>query len=103
MLDYGARLTAAALANPEMTESRESTPIACVTEGLLAYARLLDTAGNTEAAAAAIARAGMLLGRQLRFFHPSGAFVASVERPEVRIDYITHNLLGFMGYARLAT
>jgi hypothetical protein len=101
MFDFAEKLHATAFADRAITEAEESTPIACLTEGALAYARMLNAAGRTEAAGAALANAGELLSRQLRFFHPSGAFFASVGRQEVQIDIIRHNLLGFLGYAAL--
>jgi hypothetical protein len=80
----------------------ESIPIACASEGLLAYARLLRARGGRDAEVSAVlAKVAANLQRQLRFFHPSGAFVMSVTRPEVRIDTIQHNLLGFLGWSRL--
>ena len=85
-----------------MATADESIPIACASEGLLAYARTLAARGGREKEVAALlARVEKNLSRQLRFFHPSGAFVMSAARPEVRIDTIMHNLIGFRGYVRL--
>jgi hypothetical protein len=57
--------------------------------------------GEGHAAASTVVRIQQNLRRQLRFYHPSGAFLHSIEKPEVRIDYIGHNVIGFLGYARL--
>ena len=37
----------------------------------------------------------------MRFFHTDGGFFRSLDIREVRIDYITHHVTGFLGYARL--
>jgi hypothetical protein len=80
----------------------ESIPIACASEGLLAYARMLHAqSGADEAVREVLARVEVNLRRQARFFHPSGAFVTSAAKHEVRIDTVMHNLLGFLGWARL--
>ena len=104
LLDYATRLIAAMVADEAVRESSESTPLACQTEALVVYARILRTSpdGERDAAASTVARIQQNLRRQLRFYHPSGAFLHSIEKPEVRIDYIMHNVIGFLGYARLA-
>jgi len=103
-LDYATRLVDAMVADDAVQESPESTPRACQTEALVVYARILRDPpnGGSDAATHTIALVRTNLGRQLRFFHPSGAFVRSIERPEVRIDYIMHNIIGFLGYSRLS-
>jgi hypothetical protein len=98
-LAYGARLASGVF---ELT-AEGSIAIACASEGLLAYARTLRNRGGKEAELAAIlARVEGNLRLQLRFFHPSGAFVMSHDKQEVRIDTIMHNMLAFHGWARLA-
>jgi hypothetical protein len=98
-LAYGRRLAdgLAVLSLPD-----ESIPVACMSEGLLAYARLLRARGNEDEVAAVLRPVAANLRRQLRFFHPTGAFVMSATRHEVRIDGVMHNLLSFLGYSRLA-
>lgn len=80
---------------------QESTPVACATEGLLAYLRLARRS-RAEAAdrlvIAATNRVRQNLRLQLRYYDLNGAFVHSAARQEVRIDYIAHNLFGFLGY-----
>jgi hypothetical protein len=98
--EYSRRLVAG-LATVEVPDA--SMPIACTSEGLLAFARMLRTReGEEEEFRRVLGKVAENLRRQLRFFHPSGAFVMSADRHEVRIDTILHNLLGFLGYARLA-
>jgi len=62
---------------------------------------MLRAAGDEGAAARLLKRVAGNLRRQLRFYDASGAFVHSHAKPEVRIDYIMHNAIGFLGYARL--
>lgn len=103
LLDYAERLVEAMPAADPWRNDQVSTPIACQTEGLLAYARMLrSTNGKGESAAGILKRVLQNLRRQLRFYHPSGAFVHSLAKPEVRIDYIQHNVTGFLGYAHIA-
>jgi hypothetical protein len=97
---YARRLAAEVVTLPLPAESM---PIACMSEGLLALARMLRSRGGSEEEVAnLLGKVAANLARQYRFFHPSGAFVMSAERHEVRIDTIQHNLLTFLGYARLA-
>jgi hypothetical protein len=99
--DYARRL-AAGMAT--VAAGEESMPIACRSEGLLAFARMLHARGDqADELGVVVQEVAANLRRQLRFFHPSGAFVMSATRPEVRIDGIMHNLLGFLGYGRLAS
>ncbi len=99
IMEYATRLAEAMIADEATARARVSTPIACQTEGLLVYARMLRASGRD--ASPALKRVAGNLRRQLRFHDPSGAFIHSKARPEVRIDYITHNVIGFLGYARM--
>jgi len=103
LLAYAARLVEAMLADVSIRQSPESTPLACQTEALIVYVRILRSSlvEGGDPAVSTMARIRQNLRRQLRFFDPSGAFIQSLERPEVRIDYIMHNVIGFMGYASL--
>jgi hypothetical protein len=103
LIDYAARLAAWMLTDEATRKSREATPIGCQTEGLLAYARMLVALGedgdpSLDTVLKAVARN---LRRQLRFVHTDGGFFRSLDVREVRIDYITHHVTGFLGYARL--
>jgi hypothetical protein len=98
-LAYAGKIAAsiAAAASPD-----EGIPLACASEGLLAHARSLRVRGDREETVSALlTESEGLLSRQLRFFHPSGAFFMSAKRQEVRIDTQMHNVIGFLGYARL--
>jgi hypothetical protein len=103
LIDYAARLAAWMLSDEATRRGREATPLACQTEGLLAYARILSALGEERdpGLAVVLRRVADNLRRQLRFFEADGGFLRSRELREVRIDYIMHNVLGFLGYARL--
>jgi len=87
-----------------------STPIACRSEGLLAFIRLCTAIPADEAERPAFDRAAMAsretvhdnLELQLTYRHPEGSFLHSRERNQVQIDYIQHNISSFLGYGRLA-
>jgi hypothetical protein len=103
LVAYAGRLAAAMVADRSRLALAESTPVACETEGLLAWARTLcGLAGREAEVARLLRRVGQNLRRQLRFYDASGVFVHSAARPEVRIDYLQHGATGFLGYARLA-
>ena len=70
-------------------------------QGLLLFYRLAASAGDDYSEALKHVRRN--LRRQLKFHDRSGAFVRSLQMPEVRIDYIVHNVIGFLGYYRFAS
>ena len=98
LLDYAERI-ANGLAATQWSAASHSTPIACATEGLLAFARMLPSGSPVRAETLKAIRRN--LRHQLKFYDRGGAFVRSLDMPEVRIDYIMHNVIGFLGYARL--
>jgi hypothetical protein len=98
LIDYAGRI-AMGLAATQWSAASQSTPIACATEGMLAFVRM--SAPGAPARAEAIKAIRRNLRHQLRFHDRGGAFVRSLDMPEVRIDYIVHNVTGFLGYARL--
>jgi len=104
LVDYGARMARSMIDDEASRRDGTSTPIACQTEGLLAYARLRAALGGDAdpSVEAVMKRIAGNLRRQLAFHDPSGGFVHSHDKQEVRIDYVMHNGLGFLGYARLA-
>lgn len=87
-----------------------STPIACRSEGLLAFIRLCAGIPADAGGRAAFDRMAMAsresvhdnLELQLTYRHPEGSFLHSRERNQVQIDYIQHNISSFLGYGRLA-
>jgi hypothetical protein len=98
LLDYAGRI-AMGIAAIGWPPNAASTPVACATEGLCAFARMLPSASPVRSEALRAIRRN--LRHQLRFHDRSGAFVRSLDMPEVRIDYMMHNVTGFLGYARL--
>ena len=101
LLDYALRIATSIMSDTSFRASLESTPVACRTEGLLAFARLAAATGDDYSEALKHIRRN--LRRQLKFHDRSGAFVRSLQMPEVRIDYIVHNVIGFLGYYRIAS
>jgi hypothetical protein len=89
---------------PEYRGTNRSTPIACRSEGLLAYVRMLNRSKNPNSFPSAIEclriiRQNLLLQR--RFLTADGAFVRGAGKDEIRIDYIQHNISSFSAYSRL--
>jgi hypothetical protein len=99
-----ARLICEAIASDHSYRERGSTPIACMSEGLLAFLRLCrDAPGGVDAE---VTRPYLdilcnNLELQLRDYRSDGSFVGGEGRPDVRIDYIQHNISAFAGYATL--
>jgi len=97
------------LEKPEYRGHHRSTPIACRSEGLLAFVRLCDglsseTLDRTifdQAAARSRAAIHENLELQLGYRRPNGSFVHGRGNSEVRIDYIQHNISSFLGYSRM--
>lgn len=97
------------LEKPDYREFYRSTPIACRTEGLLAFVRLCDGLSGDAAdkpifdplaiRCRAIIHENLEL--QLGYRRSDGSFVHGRGNNEVRIDYIQHNISSFWGYARL--
>lgn len=92
--------------NPEYLNWERSTPIACRTEGLLAYLRLLGTdmgdVAERRSSAFSIIRRNLSLQKKYR--HAEGAFIrGGLDRraAEIRIDYIQHNASAFLYCYRL--
>ena len=85
LIDYAARLAAWMLTDEATRQSREATPLACQTEGLLAYARMLVALGEDgdPSLDAVLKQVGRNLRRQMRFFHTDGGFFRSLDIREV--------------------
>jgi hypothetical protein len=80
---------------------RKSTPIACRTEGLMAFLRMgpgpsIHNAVPLGGAALATVKDNLKL--QARAFRPNGAFVEGDSSDWVQIDYIQHNISGFHAF-----
>jgi hypothetical protein len=98
---YAARIAADIVSNRAYMARAESTPIACRSEALLAYMRLLlRTPGeglNPDLAECdKVLRS--CLSAQVQFFRRDGSFVRGFNKPDVRIDYIQHNISAFAAF-----
>jgi len=94
------------LDNPEYLSWERSTPIACRSEGLLAFLRLKrpDTIDDKTLCERCIKQIKYNLNKQLAFRLPDGSFVRGGHdrrKNEVRIDYIQHNISSFLHFSRL--
>lgn len=103
-LEHARRIAKHIVTFPGYRDRTRSTPIACRSEGLLAYVRLLERAGTTGRAPAAwdcVNAVRKNLEMQLKFKTANGAFICGSGRNEVRIDYIQHNISSFLAFSRL--
>ncbi len=101
-LDYARRISETILSDKGYRTAGTLTSIACGTEGILAFDRLLQTAGQSRTSktrAAILKQARQNLSVMLKFKADGGIFFQSRARPEVRIDYIAHAGLCFLGYS----
>ncbi len=100
--EYAARIAAGISAHRAYMARNESTPIACRSEALLAYMRILgrsDAAGLRPSFAESEAVVRECLAAQVRFFRKDGSFIGGAGKPDVRIDYIQHNISAFAAFA----
>lgn len=102
-LDYGARIAEGIVSKSGYRERMESTPIACRTEALLAFLRLAETAGRPDhpLRPKVVEAIEMNLALQMRWRYPTGAFAKGDKTRDVQIDYVQHNISGFLGFSRL--
>jgi hypothetical protein len=100
--DYAARIAAGILRDRAYMARGQSTPVACRSEALLAYMRILgrsDAAGFAPSFAESEAVVRECLAAQVRFFRKDGSFIGGAGKPDVRIDYIQHNISAFAAFA----
>jgi len=103
-VEHARRIAEHIMSTPDYRVGVRSTPIACRSEGLLAYVRLLANAGLTGSSptmAAAIDHIRTNLALQNSCKTPNGSFIHGGGRDDVQIDYIQHNISAFMGFSRL--
>jgi len=100
---HAAKIARHILDYPEYRASERSTPIACRSEGLLAFLRMTREGGvdsNLREACLAAIREDLSL--QFEYRRPDGAFVRGGDKDkraeEMRIDYVQHNISGFLYY-----
>jgi hypothetical protein len=94
------------LENPEYLSWERSTPIACRSEGLLAFLRMTrpDDIDDTVLRQRCLEQIQHNLNKQLTFRLPNGTFVRGGNdrrKNEVRIDYIQHNISSFLHFSKL--
>ena len=104
---HAAKIANHILDNPDYLAWERSTPIACRSEGLLAFLRMKRPIGVDDIVLRekCVEQIRYNLTRQLDFRLPDGAFLRGGHdrrKDEVRIDYIQHNISSFLGYAQLA-
>jgi uncharacterized protein YyaL (SSP411 family) len=106
-LEHARQIAEHILLFPDYRKQGRSTPIACRSEGLLAYIRMLHRSGLDATispnAAMCLREVRKNLGLQIQFRTPTGEFIRGGGSDEVRIDYIQHNISSFLAYSRLET
>jgi hypothetical protein len=104
-LEHARRIAEHVLLFPDYRKQNRSTPIACRSEGLLAYIRMLHRAGPdamaSQDAGACLREVRKNLSLQMQFRTAAGEFIRGGGSDEVRIDYIQHNISSFLAYGRL--
>lgn len=105
---HAAAIATDILDKPEYLASNRSTPIACRSEGLLAFLRQQPSADNetTSLRARCLDQVECNLSRQMAFHLDDGAFIRGGNdnrHHEIRIDYIQHNISSLLHRARLKT
>jgi hypothetical protein len=103
---HAAKIAEHILDNPAYLDWQRSTPIACRSEGLLAFLRMSDSIGaeGQGLISRCMEQVEFNLQRQLEFQLDDGAFIRGGNdrrHSEVRIDYIQHNISSFLHYHRL--
>jgi hypothetical protein len=103
-LEHARQIAEHILMFPDYRKDKRSTPIACRSEGLLAYIRMAERSGDRNMspdAESCLREVRRNLSLQLEFKTPTGAFVRGGGSDEIRIDYIQHNISAFLAYQRL--
>lgn len=100
---HAAKIARHILDFPEYRASERSTPIACRSEGLLAFLRMTKEGGvEADLRDACLTAVRADLASQFEYRRPDGAFVrggdAAKRAEEMRIDYVQHNISGFLYY-----
>jgi hypothetical protein len=101
-LRHAGKIAACIVKQPAYREDGNSAGLACRSEGLMAYAGMLDMSGATSGPgrAAVLDTVRQNLALQLLFRLPNGAFMAGRGQTQVRIDNIQHNISSFLAYSK---
>lgn len=92
------------LEKPKYLEWKRSTPIACRTEGLLAFLRINGPENDTKLREKCWKQVESNLEQQLHYRLDNGLFIrggGDRRHNEIRIDYTQHNISSFLHYSRL--
>jgi hypothetical protein len=103
---HAAKIAIHILDNTEYLTWKRSTPIACRSEGLLAFMRMQRPSDIFDQSLyqRCLSQVKNNLKEQLAFRLADGSFVRGgndLRKDEVRIDYIQHNISSFLHFARL--
>jgi hypothetical protein len=104
-LEHARQIAEHILMFPDYRKDNRSTPIACRSEGLLAYVRMVERSKGRKIspdAETCLREVRRNLSLQLQFKTPMGAFIRGGGSDEIRIDYIQHNISSFLAYHRLS-
>ncbi len=103
LVSYAEQLVDNIISLPSYRAEHRCTPIACRTEALLAYLRMLPPGERRvqDRALRAWRTIEENLVLQLRDRLPDGAFRKGADSSEVRIDYLQHNLTALLGHSQL--
>jgi hypothetical protein len=103
LLAYADRIAGNILDRPHYKERPRCTPIACRSEGLLAYLRTLRRSGRADERRFAQVRDEIAINPalQLKDRLPDGAFCQGAGSSMVRIDFLQHNIAAFLGYSEI--
>jgi hypothetical protein len=104
--DHAAKIAGHILDNPEYHSWERSTPIACRSEGLLAFVRMRQSESQAieKLKSRCLVQVESNLWKQQQFRLEDGTFIrggGDRRHNEVRIDYIQHNVSSFLHYARI--
>ena len=104
---HGCRIAASIIVYPNYRSHGKSNPIACYTEALVAYLRMLRRrpaeAGTEDSPSEALVRPALEENLHLLMDYrlADGAFIEGGGVGEVQIDHIQHALAAFLGHAML--
>ena len=104
--EHARRIAEHILYFPRYRRDGRSTPIACRSEGLLAYMRLRSRGSDADASPSLAMMTQEVrenLRLQLESRAPGGAFIRGGGSDEVRIDYIQHNISSFLAFSRFVS
>jgi len=103
LYEHGRKIVEHIIDHPDYRARKQCTPIACRSEGMLAFLRTAHRAKIATDVAfhqRCLAETEENLRLQLQYRRPDGAFIQGEGKNLVRIDFIQHNLSSFLDYHR---